>query len=38
MLGASKQWGAAREEGQHGRADVAVHGQGRLSGAQTLLQ
>lgn len=37
VLGAGEQGGAAGEEGQQGRADVAVHGQGRLCGAQTLL-
>lgn len=38
VLGASEERGAAGEEGQQGGADVAVHGEGRLCGAQTLLQ
>lgn len=37
VLGAGKERGAAGEEGEDGRADVAVHGQSRLGGAQTLL-
>lgn len=38
MLGAGKERGAAGEEGKHGRADVAVHGQRCLGGTQTLLE
>ena len=37
VLRAGEERGTAGEEGQHGRADVAVHGQGRLRGAQPLL-
>ena len=34
VLGAGEQVGAARQQGEQRRADVAVHRQGRLCGAQ----
>lgn len=37
VLGAGEERRAAGEEGQQGGADVAVHGQRRLRGAETLL-
>ncbi len=37
VLGAGKEGGAAGQEGEQGRADVAVHGEGGLCGTQALL-
>lgn len=37
VLGAGEERGAAGQQRQQSRADVAVHGQGRLCGTQTLL-
>lgn len=37
VLRAGKEGGTAGQQGQQGRADVPVHGQRRLSGAQSLL-